>query len=117
MAVTTRYLLDKGANSDVRDTEGRTLLHCAVKENHLAVVKVLCERVTNVLLVGNEGVSALQYAAFCGNVPMTKALIQAGADIEQVRTKEGNTPEGASCSLGSTPHYGAIDSGQSSTMV
>jgi len=54
-----RYLLDSGANVNARDGDGNTLLHVAVGNDSLTLVRLLKEKGADAYITNNRGVSAM----------------------------------------------------------
>jgi len=52
-------------------------------------VKALIEAKANIDLVNDGRFSALYLAAFWGHVSITEALLEAGADLDLVESKDG----------------------------
>ena len=69
-------LLEKGANKDEQDEEGRTALHFACGYGELKCAEVLLDAAANVDLVDNNKNTALHYAAGYGEVQSVALLLK-----------------------------------------
>jgi hypothetical protein len=73
-----KILLDAGAQTDVRSTNGATPLHFAVQKGHTQIVKdLLAAGADHSMKV--QGFTALDLAISKGHIGPTKALLKAGA--------------------------------------
>ena len=86
-----KKLLKEGADPNVRDEEGRTPLHHAVKDNRLDIVKLLVESGADVNAPDNYGLTPLHYAVHCGYEKFVDFLLRHGAD-PNAKDIGGNTP-------------------------
>jgi ankyrin repeat protein len=82
-----RQLLDKGANIEARDQNGKTTLMLA---RNVRTMKLLLERGANVEATDNEGRTALIAVASWGNAQNVEFLLEKGANIE-ARDDQGRT--------------------------
>lgn len=73
----TQLLLEKGADVNSRDENGRTALSLACEHGHLDVVKLLVQFNANPELTDTWGNSALTYAAYGGHSHVLDFLIRA----------------------------------------
>uniref|UniRef100_A0A3B5M3U5 Ankyrin repeat domain 63 n=1 Tax=Xiphophorus couchianus TaxID=32473 RepID=A0A3B5M3U5_9TELE len=73
----TRLLLEKGANVNCQDEDGRTALSHACKMGHLDVVKLLVQFNADPDISDAWGNSALMYAAFSGHSQVLEFLVRA----------------------------------------
>ncbi|XP_066253573.1 putative ankyrin repeat protein RF_0580 [Euwallacea similis] len=83
-------LLAQGADVKIVDTEndtiynGKTGLHFAAENNYTEIIKVLLNHdITIIDIQNNGGFTALQCAAFTGNVEATEVLLKFEADTER----------------------------------
>lgn len=111
-AEAVKVLLEHGANANQKETfRGQTALMWAAAENHPEVVKLLVAHGADVkvrsddrdtkppkLMAGTPaapisrgGLTALIFAARQGSIESTKALLDAGADVNEADV-DGNTP-------------------------
>ncbi len=77
----TAFLLDKGADINIRDKSGDTALTGSISLKRFAVSKMLIERGADVDMQNRKGLTPLMLAVFSGNVEITKLLLDKGADI------------------------------------
>eukprot|EP00095_Tigriopus_kingsejongensis_P001585 maker-scaffold831_size90909-snap-gene-0.17 protein:Tk01585 transcript:maker-scaffold831_size90909-snap-gene-0.17-mRNA-1 annotation:"inversin protein alternative isoform" len=96
-----QFLLEAGLRvEESMDSRGLTPLHAAVIGNHLKVVEFLISvNKTLVNQADGHGLTALRLAASYGEFAITKALVEAGADVNldhplQVALRDGNTQVG-----------------------
>ncbi|XP_041828553.1 uncharacterized protein LOC121631603 [Melanotaenia boesemani] len=73
----TRLLLEKGANVNCQDEDGRTALSHACEMGHLDVVKLLVQFNADPEVSDTWGNSALMYAAFSGHSQVLEFLVRA----------------------------------------
>lgn len=78
------------SNRDVRDRQGRTLLHAAALHGDLAEVEQLIAAGADPGAADNSGFTPLHMAAQEGNADTARALLDAGAEVDQ-RNRFGNT--------------------------
>jgi ankyrin repeat protein len=81
-AATVQFLLDCGSNGAAVDKKGQTLLHCACRNDHLDVIRLLLQhRVGQSQLnqLDKAGQTALHLAVLNDDVDAVKALLDAGA--------------------------------------
>lgn len=79
MAV-VRCLLDNGANADIQDSQGLTVLHLAVQNSSRDIALVLLAHGVKTYVENFGGYTAAQYAASENNKSMLN-LLQPGADL------------------------------------
>ena len=84
-------LLNKGADTEVRDESGETLLHWAAKKEILEVVELLIEKGADKEARDGNGNTPLQNAARSNNMEMLEFLLDREANIE-ARDEDGNRP-------------------------
>lgn len=90
-----RLLLQAGANPDLKGGDGNTPLYNAALLDHVGVIRELLPyrpdfSLTNAGLPNFEGLTALGIAALEGNTGAVEALLQGGADTEEL-DKSGRT--------------------------
>jgi ankyrin repeat protein len=88
------FLLNKGANANIQDGEGRTpFLDMAYNSGHVGVARLLLEHMVgeDVNAGDLDGQTALYYAAGNGNDDLLALLLSKGADAT-ITTDEGLTP-------------------------
>lgn len=88
-ATYARFLLQKGANPNLRDGRGNTPLMTAVTANALPVVEVLIAGKANVNLGNQAGETPLIRAVQLRDLQMMRDLIAAGADADQADSLAG----------------------------
>ncbi|CAI7596702.1 unnamed protein product [Penicillium pancosmium] len=76
-----QFLLAKGADPDIQNEFGDTLLCDAARAGDEALVNDLIRRSVRVNIEGNLGTTPLHYAVQKGSVNFLKFLIDAGADL------------------------------------
>lgn len=87
-----KVLIDAGANVDVRDEHGNTLLHEIVfYPFDSECAKILIDAGLDVNAKNNSGKMALHFAARHGHPKQVSMLINAGADVN-ARDNDGKTP-------------------------
>ncbi|KAI8405712.1 hypothetical protein FOFC_15200 [Fusarium oxysporum] len=84
-------LLDRGANADAADKEGRTPLSWAAAKGNEIVVRLLLDRGANADAVDNEGQTPLSYAAENRHETIVRLLLDRGANAGAM-DKEGRRP-------------------------
>jgi hypothetical protein len=86
-----RYLLDHGANINLKDKLGRTALHLTVWPAHAEVLKLLLEKGAKISIQDNQGNTPLHVAVLRQNEEITKILLEKGAPID-IRNNNNETP-------------------------
>ena len=84
------FLLDRGADCDVRDQDGMAPLHCAASKGHTHIVERLLQRGAAVTATDNIAWTASHYAANNGHHSVLHILLQADAEVD-ARTMAGST--------------------------
>lgn len=86
------FYSEKNLNFDinVRDKEGNTVLHLAVRKKVLSIVLLLIEKGADINVINNNGETPLKIAIIDKNQEMIKLLISKEADI-YIKDKNGNT--------------------------
>ena len=89
-------LLDRGANIEARDAQGRTSLVNAVQERHVEFARMLLERGA---VQNKRGKTELHFAVENGFPQAVQLLLEYGADVN-VRNNSGHTPSELASSKG-----------------
>jgi hypothetical protein len=84
-------LLDRGANIETRDSQGRTPLILAAQQGHVEFARMLLERGAVIDAQDEGGKSALHFAAEDGSTQAVQLLLEHGADVN-VRSNSGSIP-------------------------
>ncbi|XP_059178225.1 serine/threonine-protein phosphatase 6 regulatory ankyrin repeat subunit B-like [Physella acuta] len=74
-------LLEKGADPNIKDTRGRSLLFRSLEENHLDLANVLIEGNAEVNIANELGETPLNIAVNRNDTDMIKNLLRKGADV------------------------------------
>jgi hypothetical protein len=82
--------VDKGADIDLVDKDGRSALSYAAQRGQFQPVQILVDKGADINLVDKDGQSALSYAAQAGNSPSVQILIDKGANIH-LMDKDGQS--------------------------
>nr|KAF6396037.1 acyl-CoA binding domain containing 6 [Rousettus aegyptiacus] len=88
----TKVIKSKNVDVNIRDEEGRALLHWACDRGHKELVTVLLQYRADINCQDNEGQTALHYAAACEFLDIVELLLQSGAD-PTLRDQDGCLPE------------------------
>lgn len=88
----TKAIQSKSVDVNMKDEEGRALLHWACDRGHKDLVTVLLQYKADVNCKDNEGQTALHYAAVCEFLDIVELLLQSGAD-PALRDQDGCMPE------------------------
>jgi len=93
-----QLLLDRGANTNVRNMQGRTPLHQALSSaiGHLGnrlfdVIRLLFEHGANVDALDDAHCTPLHMVSQYGSIKATRLLLKYGADLH-LQNNEGHTP-------------------------
>ena len=87
----TRWLLDRGAETDASTKAGNTPLHLAAERGAAEAVWLLVGRGADMSAQDRKGRTPLHRAAYGGHVDVAEALIVCGADT-RIETRTGKTP-------------------------
>ena len=85
------FLVQAGANPEVRDNEGRTPLILAAQLGFVDGVRALLARGADVNGTNTRGETALLFAAQARDLATARALIEGGADPDQTDRISGNS--------------------------
>ncbi|XP_045391961.1 acyl-CoA-binding domain-containing protein 6 [Lemur catta] len=88
----TKAIKLKNVDVNLKDEEGRALLHWACDRGHKELVTVLLQYRADINCQDNEGQTALHYAAACEFLDIVELLLQSGAD-PTLRDQDGCLPE------------------------
>ncbi|KAL6887036.1 hypothetical protein GGI43DRAFT_264528 [Trichoderma evansii] len=86
-----KLLVEKGANIEAKDSDGRTALLWAAEKGHQATVKLLVEKGADIEAKDSDGLTPLSFAAENGHQATVELLVEKGADIE-AKDSDGRTP-------------------------
>ena len=84
-------LLDAGADVDLRDRQGRTLLHVVAAHGDLKAAELLLSRGAAINVVDAQGSTPLHLAVREGHAAVAAQLLDRGADV-RVKAGDGTTP-------------------------
>jgi len=96
-------IIAAGAEIDAADNDGDTPLHVAALNGHVGTVKLLLSHGADMHKRGQLGSTALMHAATCTcetSSETVKALIDAGASLEDKDTDIGSTALILACDFG-----------------
>jgi ankyrin repeat protein len=88
----TKYLIEKGADVNARDTVNATPLLWAAGFGRPETVSLLLENKADVKAVDDNGWTALIWAAGIGQPQTVDLLVKAGADLKAADRQTGDTP-------------------------
>lgn len=88
----TKAIQSKSVDVNMKDEEGRALLHWACDRGHKELVTVLLQHQADINCQDNDGQTALHYAAACEFLDIVELLLQSGAD-PALRDQDGCVPE------------------------
>ncbi|XP_059531442.1 acyl-CoA-binding domain-containing protein 6 isoform X2 [Myotis daubentonii] len=88
----SKVIKSKNVDVNMKDEEGRALLHWACDRGHKELVIVLLQYRADINSQDNEGQTALHYAAACEFLDIVELLLQSGAD-PTLRDQDGCLPE------------------------
>ena len=95
-------LLEQGANINIQNEEGTTLLMKAIVRNNLKMVKFLISKGANLVITDKFGHDALDWALISGNLEAAVYLVENNVDLNR-KNKKGYTRLCASVLMGNTP--------------
>jgi len=75
-----KFLLDKGANTEIKNNDGITPIFSAVKQNHIEAVKLLSQK-ADLNTMNMQFITPLMFAIQFGNPPLVNVLINSGANV------------------------------------
>lgn len=91
--------LDKGADPNVADEDGRSALFLATATGAAELVEKLIETGADIDCADNYGTTAFNIASYNGNMEIVKALIKAGANLDH-QNKIGITALNGAAKMG-----------------
>jgi ankyrin repeat protein/SAM-dependent methyltransferase len=86
-----RFLLDRGADLNVKDESGNTPKHLAAIFSHDDIIDLLIQHKADVDMLNAQEQAPLHLASLYGNPESIKLLLAGGAKTN-IRNAEGNTP-------------------------
>ena len=84
-------LLDHGADKSAKDSNGNSLLHCAVAIDNAEILATLLTRGLDINAANDAGQTPLHLATQLRRTDMVQSLVDAGADLE-AKDADGKTP-------------------------
>jgi len=78
-----KYLIEKGAEVEFTDLEGKTALILASRRGHTDIIKLLLRAGANINAADDDGWTALMQVSWAGYFDTVKALVEAGANVNQ----------------------------------
>ncbi len=82
--------INKGADVNIKNGDGKTPLHIAVEKNYEDIVRLLLQKNADLNTKDNNGNTPLHIAVKNGNYFVVKELLRAGAD-KNIKNNEGKT--------------------------
>ncbi|KAJ3683822.1 hypothetical protein LUZ60_014049 [Juncus effusus] len=101
-------LFSIGVPLNSKDEQGRTALHMACANGHLAIVNYLISNGADVNVTNLEKNTPLHYACLNGQIEVIKALITAGASVSALNSHE-RTPADEAVNRGKLEVLDAIN--------
>jgi ankyrin repeat protein len=86
-----QFLMEKGADANVRDAQGYPPIVNAARKSYVDMVRLLAEWKADLNVTDSDGWNALMFAAWRDDVQVIEALTDRSADLE-VRNPAGLTP-------------------------
>ena len=80
--------LEKGANPNAKNNNGRTPLHKAAQEGHVEIVKMLLESGADPRIADNDGRIPLDYADYAKDSAI-RSLLESAMRNNELRNSEG----------------------------
>ncbi len=103
---TLELLIKAGANFEISDAHGWTVLHWAVQSNRAEMVGTILDYAPVLLNVRDKrGLTPLHVAAWTGNAVLVRRLLSEGADVHAT-TQWGETP------LHMTAYFGHLETSE-----
>ena len=91
------YLIHKGCNTKIKNTNQNTPVHVACLLGHLPVIKYFIDNnYVDKDIKGQNDCTLLHFACKGGYLPIVEYLIDQGCD-PQIHDKDGNTPVHLAC--------------------
>ena len=91
LEVVVRLLLEKGADIEAKDRDGRTALDWAAHNRHEEVIRLLSDKAMDIGGKGDHGWTALHWAAWKGYSAVAGLLLEKRANVE-AKDRDGLTP-------------------------
>lgn len=90
-AAVSRFLLDKGADVNARETKNRmTPLLAATVGNHRDTVRLLLDKGADPRVVDKDGKTLLMWAVLKNNPTLVKLFLEKGVEVN-AKAKDGST--------------------------
>jgi len=111
-----RDLLRSGADSDARDSDGRTaLFRAAAEPSHIEKAELLIESGATIDVVDLNGDTPIMYAARFKNFALVRILVDEGADLN-TRNRNGETVRDIAMQVGEVAVVNAFRSSSDSSL-
>ncbi|UXI15999.1 post-GPI attachment to proteins factor [Sarcoptes scabiei] len=89
---TIEFLAKFGVDLEMKDLEGRTVLHVAAWQGTYAIVECLIKLGTNINAIDVEGRTPLHMCAWNGHIEIVRLLVESGANVDLVSSTQGASP-------------------------